>query len=217
MSAARVLDEILSVGLVPVIRTHDKSLALRAARAVVAGGVRVIEITLTVPDALSAIAELRAEFSDHVLVGAGSVLTREQASECIAAGAQFVVSPGLVPQLVETVVNEDVVMMPGALTATEVMKAWSLGSHLVKVFPCSAMGGARYIKQLAAPLPQVKLLPSGGITLKSIVDYVSAGAAALGVGGEIVDQPALARGDDEEVVRRARSFLKAVSEARAGA
>ena len=214
MSAEDTLGVIEEVGLVPVVRTRTKDLALKAARALVQGGVPIVEITLTVPEALSAIAQLRDEFSGSVVVGAGTVLGAAQARDCLAAGAQFVVSPGLVPDVVDTVLAHDAVMMPGALTPSEVLSAVERGSQVVKLFPCSALGGARYIKQLAAPLPDVKLLPTGGITLDTVSEYIAAGAAALGVGGELVHQASLQRGDDDEITRRASAFLRAVKKAR---
>lgn len=217
MSAEATLRVIESVGLVPVVRTRDRELALRASRALVRGGVGIVEITLTVPDALSVVTELNDEFSGRVVVGAGTVRTAVEAKRAVAAGAQFVVSPGLVPEVVEAALAADLVMMPGALTPSEVIAAVEQGSQIIKLFPCSALGGARYLKQLAQPLPHVKLLPTGGITLETVSEYISAGAAALGVGGELVHQASLARGEDDEITRRASAFLRAVRKARSEA
>ncbi len=202
-------------GLVPVIRVPTAALAARAAEALLAGGVSVFEITLTVPGALEAIAELVRRHGDRAVIGAGTVLTAEQANACLDAGATFVVSPGLDPPTIEAARARGAAVLPGALTPTEILTAWNAGADLVKVFPCSALGGASYIKALRGPLPHVKLLPTGGVTLATVRAFITAGAAALGIGTELVDVAALEAGRDGEITERARALLAAVRDARA--
>lgn len=212
---AEVCRRIEVVGIVPVIRAPTPELALRAAEAVLAGGVSIFEITMTVPDAPAVIRALVAKLGDRAVVGAGTVLDAEAARVCIDAGAAFVVSPGLDPGTVAAVHGRGVPMMPGALTPTEVIAAWKLGVEMVKIFPCGAVGGPKYLRALRGPLPEVKLLPTGGVNLENAADYIAAGAAALGVGSELVDTAALVAGNDGVVTERARALVAAVKAARA--
>ena len=216
MTRAETCARIEAVGIVPVIRAASPALALRAAEAVLAGGISVFEITMTVPDAPAVIKELSARLGARAVVGAGTVLDAEAAGRCIDAGAAFVVSPGFDPATVAAAHARGVPAMPGALTPTEVIAAWKAGADMVKIFPASAVGGPKYLRALRGPLPDVKLLPTGGVNAATAADYIAAGAAALGVGSELVDPAALARGDDALLTTRARELLDAVAAARAG-
>ena len=185
-----------------------------AADAVCEGGIPIVEITMTVPGAVDVIRELTKSGSSDVLVGAGTVLNAEAARRCLDAGAQFLVSPGLNLEVVKLAGAERKLMMAGALTPTEVITAWEAGSDFVKVFPCGQVGGAKYIKALKGPLPQVPLVPTGGVNLNTAGEFIEAGAAALGVGGELVQAEALKAGQPEIIVENARKFLAAVNQAR---
>jgi len=185
-----------------------------AADAVCEGGIPIVEITMTVPGAVDVIRELTKSGSSDVLVGAGTVLNAEAARRCLDAGAQFLVSPGLNLEVVKLAGAERKLMMAGALTPTEVITAWEAGSDFVKVFPCGQVGGAKYIKALKGPLPQVPLVPTGGVNLNTAGEFIEAGAAALGVGGELVQAEALKAGKPEIIVENARKFLAAVNQAR---
>ncbi|HKW56659.1 MAG TPA: bifunctional 4-hydroxy-2-oxoglutarate aldolase/2-dehydro-3-deoxy-phosphogluconate aldolase [Candidatus Acidoferrum sp.] len=210
--ARRWIEEI---GVIPVIRAASAREARIAAEAVRAGGITVVEITMTVPGAVQAIRELRKSCGLDVLVGAGTVLSPEAAVECIEAGAEFLVSPGLNLKTIEAAARHEKLMLAGALTPTEVITAWEAGSDLVKIFPCGQVGGAKYIKALKGPLPQVPLVPTGGVNLQTAAEFIEAGAAALGVGGELVQAKALQAGQPEVIAENARKFLEAVREARA--
>jgi 2-dehydro-3-deoxyphosphogluconate aldolase/(4S)-4-hydroxy-2-oxoglutarate aldolase len=216
MNRAELCRHIADVGVVPVVRAPSAPLAIRAVEAVLAGGIAVFEITMTVPDALSVIRSLVERFGDRATVGAGTVLSASDALACIDAGAQFVVSPGLDLATVAAVHARGLPMMPGALTPTEVITAWKAGADMVKIFPCSAVGGAKYLRALRGPLPDVQMLPTGGVSLSTARDYIEAGAAALGVGSELVDVAAIAAGADATVTERARELCAVVRAARAG-
>jgi 2-dehydro-3-deoxyphosphogluconate aldolase / (4S)-4-hydroxy-2-oxoglutarate aldolase len=216
MSRAELCSRIAELGIVPVVRAPSAHLAIRAAEALLAGGISVFEITMTVPDALAVIRSLVEQLGDRATVGAGTVLSASDALACIDAGAQFVVSPGLDLATIEAVHARGVPVMPGALTPTEIITAWKAGADMVKVFPCSAVGGAKYLRALRGPLPDVKLLPTGGVSLSTAQDYIEAGATALGLGSELVDVTALAAGADAAVTDRARELLAVVRAARAG-
>ncbi|HXT98633.1 MAG TPA: bifunctional 4-hydroxy-2-oxoglutarate aldolase/2-dehydro-3-deoxy-phosphogluconate aldolase [Polyangia bacterium] len=215
-SRKEIVRRVETEAIVPVIRAATPDLALRAARAVLAGGISVFEITMTVPDATEVIRALARELGDQALIGAGTVLSAAAAHQCVDAGAAFIVSPGLDADTVVEAHARGVPAMPGALTPTEVIAAWNLGADLVKVFPVSAVGGAPYLRALRGPLPAVKLLPTGGITAANVGEYLAAGAAAVGVGSELVDAKALAEGRDTVVTDRARALRAAVQAARGG-
>lgn len=217
MKQDEVCRYIQRVGIVPVVRAPSPELALRAADALVAGGATVLEITMTVPDAVSVLALLSERFGERALVGAGTVLNVEQAHACLDAGARFIVSPGLDLDTVRAVRARGVAMLPGALTPTEVLAAVKAGADVIKIFPCSAMGGASYLRALRGPLPQVKLLPTGGVSLTTAHEYIAAGAVALGVGSELVDAALLLAGRDRELTQRAEQFVAAVRAARESA
>ena len=215
MNAASIVARIEELGVVPVVRAPSAAVALRAARAVHAGGIDVLEITMTVPDAVAVLRQLAAELGDRVILGAGTVLDAETARRCIAAGARFIVAPGFDPETMRAAQDLGAPVMPGALTPTEVIAAWKAGADMVKIFPASAVGGADYLRALKAPLPQVKLLPTGGVDLRTAADYIRAGAAALGLGAALVDLKVLEREGEEAIAARARELLAIVQATRA--
>jgi 2-dehydro-3-deoxyphosphogluconate aldolase/(4S)-4-hydroxy-2-oxoglutarate aldolase len=215
MKREDVCRQIEEVGVLPVVRSPSAELAARAAEALVAGGLHVLEITMTVPGAVRLIGELSARFRDRAIVGAGTVLDKEKAAECIDAGARFIVSPGLDLPTIARAHAYDVAVMPGALTPTEIITAWKAGADFVKIFPCSALGGARYLKLLRGPLPDVKFLPTGGVNVSTAAEFIEAGASAVGVGSELVDVGALRDGRDTVVTERARELRAAVAQGRA--
>lgn len=220
MHKREVLKHIAFVGLVPVIRAESKDEAIRVIDAIAAGGLSTVEVTMTVPGAISIIEALHKRDSSLV-VGAGTVLDPETARACILAGAQFIVSPSLNVATIEICRRYSVAVMPGALTPTEVLTAWEAGADVVKVFPCGAMGGASYIKALKAPFPQIPLMPTGGVSMKTAADFIKAGAMALGVGSDLVDSKAIQEEDwntlATAVTVRAREYVSIVQEARGGA
>jgi len=215
MNKQQVRDKIVGIGVVPVVRASSPAEALLAAQAVCDGGIPIVEITMTVPGAVEVIRELRKSALSGVLVGAGTVLDVETARRCLDAGAEFLVSPGLNVPTVEFAVREGKLIMAGALTPTEVITAWNAGADFVKVFPCGQVGGAKYIKALKGPLPQIPLVPTGGVNLNTAAEFIEAGSAALGIGGELVQSDALKSGKLEVIVESARRFLAIVKEARA--
>jgi 2-dehydro-3-deoxyphosphogluconate aldolase/(4S)-4-hydroxy-2-oxoglutarate aldolase len=206
---------IEDVGIVPVVRAPSAELAMRATDAVLAGGISVFEITMTVPGAVEVIRLLSQQLRGRALIGAGTVLTPEDALACIDAGAEFIVGPGLNLATVAAAHSRDVPAMPGALTPTEVITAWQAGADMVKIFPCGAMGGAKYLRALRGPLPQVRMLPTGGVSASTAADYIASGASALGVGSELIDITALSAGQDQALTERARELVSVVQAARA--
>ena len=215
MNKQKVRDRIAEIGVVPVVRASSSREALIAAEAVCQGGIPIVEITMTVPGAVEVIRELSKSSGSEVLIGAGTVLDPETARRCLDAGAQFLVSPGLNLQTVELAAREKVLIMAGALTPTEVITAWNAGSDFVKIFPCGQVGGAKYIKALKGPLPQIPLVPTGGVNLNTAAEFIEAGAAALGVGGELVQAEALKSGKSQIIVENARKFMEIVKQTRA--
>jgi 2-dehydro-3-deoxyphosphogluconate aldolase / (4S)-4-hydroxy-2-oxoglutarate aldolase len=213
MTKREVLARIRELGVVPVVRAESADEAAQAIEAIRAGGVDVLEITMTVPGAVGLIEEIGRRHRGAI-VGAGTVLDPETARFCILAGAQFVVSPALNLETIACCHRYGVAVFPGALTPTEVVAAWQAGADMVKVFPCGAVGGASYIKALKAPLPQIELVPTGGVNLKTAGDFVKAGASALGVGADLVDTKSLREGQAGVVTERARQFVEIVRTAR---
>ncbi len=213
MDKKQVRQRIEDVGIVPVVRAATSQQALGAAEAVAHGGIPIVEITMTVPGAVEVIRDL-VRAMPEVLVGAGTVLDVDSARACLDAGAQFLVSPGLDVPTVAFAVGQNTMIIAGALTPTEVLAAWKAGATFVKIFPCGQVGGAKYIKALKGPLPQVPLIPTGGVNLETAADYLRAGAAALGVGGELVSAAALRSGDFSLIINAARRYVAAVREAR---
>jgi 2-dehydro-3-deoxyphosphogluconate aldolase/(4S)-4-hydroxy-2-oxoglutarate aldolase len=183
---------------------------LQAVEALVAGDLPVVEITLTIPDALAVMRAVTARFGDTVLVGAGTVTSAEQARAAVRAGARFIVSPGFDPEIVEAAHALDVPVMPGVLTPSEIMAASRAGADWLKIFPCSALGGPQYLRALRGPFPRLKLMPTGGVSLENASDYLAAGAVALGVGSELVDPQQLEVGRPASLTERARAFVTIV-------
>ena len=215
MDKQSVRDRILQIGIVPVVRCATPREAHLAAEAVSQGGIPIVEITMTVPGAIDVIRELAKDTTSGLLVGAGTVLNPDTARKCLDAGAQFLVSPGLNLRTVELAVREGKLIMAGALTPTEVITAWEAGADFVKVFPCGQVGGAKYIKALKGPLPQILLVPTGGVNLSTAAEFLEAGAAALGVGGELVQPEALKSGNTAIITENARKFVAIVTQTRA--
>ena len=214
MTKQEVLQKIHDVGILPVVRAASAEEATRVIEAIEAGGINIFEVTMTVPDAVSLIKDLTARFGETALIGAGTVLTAEQANECIAAGAKFIISPALNLETIKICNENDVAVMPGALTPTEIVTAWNAGADFVKVFPASAMGGASYLKSLKAPLPHIKLVPTGGVSLETAADFIRAGAEAIGVGGDLVNLQALRENRADSITTTARRYVEIVKEAR---
>jgi len=214
MNKAEVLQTIRDIGIIPVVRAKSADEAMMAIDAIREGGISVLEITMTVPGAVAVIEEVSKRYGREALVGAGTVLDGETARACILAGARFVVSPSLDLETIAVCRRYGVAVMPGALTPTEVVHAWSAGADFVKVFPAGAVGGASYIKSLKAPLPQIELVPTGGVSLKTAADFIKAGASALGVGADLVDLKAIREGQQSLITERAREFVRIVKEAR---
>jgi|SRR5690242_2978190 len=213
MKKAEVRALIEKIGIVPVVRATSPEEARFAAEAVCEGGIPIVEITMTVPGAVGVIAEL-VKTMPEVLVGAGTVLDAEAARKCAGAGAQFLVTPGFDAGTLAAAKELDLPIMAGALTPTEVITAWKSGADFVKVFPCGNLGGPKYIKALKGPLPQVPLVPTGGVNVETAADYIKAGAAALGVGGELIVKEAVQSRKAELIRGLAAQFVELVKEAR---
>jgi 2-dehydro-3-deoxyphosphogluconate aldolase / (4S)-4-hydroxy-2-oxoglutarate aldolase len=214
MKPAAILSSIINLGIVPVVRTESTEGAIRAIEALYRGGIHIAEITMTVPGAIRAIEKVADEFGDKILLGAGTVLDPETARACMLAGAEFFVTPSLNLATIEMAKRYSKIIMPGALTPTEVLAAWQAGADAVKVFPCGAVGGAKYIKALRAPFPQIEMVPTGGVNLETIGDFLRAGACAAGVGAELIDSATIRAGQYEVIEERAKRFLEAVAKAR---
>lgn len=215
MRKADVISRILETGIIPVVRAESAEMAMRAIDAIKEGGVSILEITMTVPGAIRVIEEVAKRFDGSVIVGAGTVLDAETARACILAGAQFIVSPALDLATIACCRSYSIAVIPGAMTPSEVVSAWKAGADFVKVFPANALGGASYIKALKAPLPQIELIPTGGVSLQTAADFIKAGAAALGIGSDLVDTKALREFRDSLITDLARQFIEIVKSARA--
>ena len=216
MTRPQIFAAIKDIGIVPVVRTSSAESAIKAIEAIYKGGVRAAEITMTVPGALRALEKVADLFGDKIMLGAGTVLDPETARACMLAGAEFIVSPALNVKTIEICRRYSVPVMPGALTPTEVLAAWEAGADVVKVFPCSAMGGAKYLKALKAPLPQIEVIPTGGVSLSTAAEILAAGAFALGVGGDLVNSKAIADGKPEIITQTAREYMEIIRTFRAG-
>ncbi len=214
MTREQVRARVLEVGIVPVVRAISAKQAISAAVAVAAGGITIVEVTMTVPGALDAISQLIKTLGSEVIVGAGTVLDAQAARQCFDAGAEFLVSPGLDLGTIKAAQDAGKLIMAGALTPTEVITAWKAGADFVKVFPASAVGGPAYLKALRGPLPQVPLVPTGGVNLNTAADFLRAGASALGVGGELVLAAALKSGETAQITALARQYLEIVQQVR---
>jgi 2-dehydro-3-deoxyphosphogluconate aldolase / (4S)-4-hydroxy-2-oxoglutarate aldolase len=201
-------------GLIPVLRASSVQTGHALVDAMMAGGITVVEVTMTVPNALTLLRELKQRHGNKLLLGSGTVTDPAQTEATIDAGAEFVVSPSLHLDVIAKTKELGKVSIPGALTPTEVITAWRAGADYVKVFPCSAMGGASYLKSLLAPFPELKLIPTGGVTLQTAADFLKAGARALGVGTDLVNAAAMAEGKPEIVTTAARDYLEVIRMAR---
>ncbi len=206
--------KLQSFGLLPVLRAESNLEAHALVEALWLGGVTVIEITMTVPNAIELMRDLKTKYRD-LLLGAGTVLDAQQASAAIEAGAEFVVSPSFHPEVILRTRKMGKVSIPGALTPTEVVSAWNAGADFVKIFPCSAVGGPGYLRALKAPFPQIRLIPTGGVTLETAAHYLRAGAAALGVGTDLVNPAAISQGRPESITQIAQAYLTILQRERA--
>lgn len=214
MTIDQVIRKIEEVGIVPVVRAASVEEANRAVEAICAGGIPVVEITMTVPNAVAVIREVTKQRGKEALIGAGTVTNAKQARECIEAGAQFLVSPGLSVPVLETAKAHAMLAIPGALTPTELMAAQENGATLIKIFPCGNVGGPKYLKSLKAPFPQARLIPTGGVNAANAAEFIAAGAFALGVGADLVDAAALRTGNLGKITNAARELVDAVKAAR---
>lgn len=214
MNKAEVVGALVAGGIVPVIRADSHESAVRISEALVAGGIRTLEVTMTVPDALLALHAIADRLGRDVLLGAGTVTNRRQAVEAVDAGARFLVSPCVVEDVIAVARERMVPVLPGALTPTEVFAAHSLGGDIVKVFPASAVGGPAYLRALKGPFPDIDFCPTGGVNLETIGEFVKAGAVAVGVGGELVLKSAVQAGEFGRITELARRYVDALREAR---
>ena len=214
MSADETKKWIERVGVMPVLRARSEREGHALVEGLVAGGITVMEVTMTVPGAVDLLRVLKREFGSKLLLGSGTVTDAAQVEATIDAGAEFVVSPSFHPEVVARTKELGKVSIPGALTPTEVIRAWRAGSDYVKIFPCSAVGGAPYLKSLLAPFPELQLIPTGGVTLHTAADFLKAGARALGVGTDLVNPKAIEEGKPEKVTETARSYLEIIAKHR---
>ena len=201
-------------GLIPIVRVPSPEDAFRVAEAILAGGIRIAEITMTVPRAIRVMEQVLDRFGDQVLLGAGTILDPESCRAALLAGAQFIVTPALSPGVIEMCRRYSKPCLPGALTPTEVLAAWQAGADMVKIFPCGPAGGPAYIKALKGPFPQIDYVPTGGVNLENAPDFIKAGAAAVAVGSELVNPKWVREGKHDEIVATAQKFLTAIRSAR---
>ena len=214
MTIDDVIRRIGEIGIVPVVRAAAVDEATRAVEAICAGGIPIVEITMTVPDAITVIRQVARQYGKDVLLGAGTVTTAPQAEQCIAAGAEFIVSPGLSFPVLAAAQACGKLAIPGALTPTELMNAQQNGAKLIKIFPCGNVGGPKYLKSLRGPFPDAALIPTGGVNAANAAEFIAAGAFALGVGAELVNAAALREGNLARIEQAARELVGAVLTAR---
>jgi 2-dehydro-3-deoxyphosphogluconate aldolase / (4S)-4-hydroxy-2-oxoglutarate aldolase len=214
MNIDSVIARIGEIGVIPVIRASSVEQALRAVEAISAGGIPIVEITMTVPDAPAVIRNVVQHHGSRVLVGAGTVISAEQAKRSLEAGAEFLVSPGLSMPALMAGQNSRKLVIPGALTPTELMNAHAAGATLVKIFPCGSVGGPKYLKSLKGPFPDAALIPTGGVSVQNAAEFIAAGAFAVGVGSELVDSAALREGNLSKITAAASQLAQAVRAAR---
>lgn len=207
-STAEIIER---VGLIPVLRAKNSKQAHAVVDAMIAGGVTVVEVTMTVPGAIEVLRNLKQKYGSQLLLGSGTVTTAKEAEATIEAGAEFVVSPSLHPEVIAATKAAGKLSVPGALTPTEVITAYRAGADYVKIFPCSAMGGPPYLKALLAPFPFLKLIPTGGVTVQTAESFLKAGARALGVGSDLVNLTAIDEGKPEVITEAARAYLQIYS------
>lgn len=214
MNKQKIRSRIEEIGIIPAIRLSSAADALFAADAVSDSGIPIVEVTMTVPGALEVIKELAGNDAEFI-VGAGTLLEIDIARRCLDAGARFLTSPGLDLEIVDFAAEHDVLVFPGALTPTEITVGWKAGADLIKVFPCSQLGGASYIKALKSPFPNVPLIASGGVNQHTAADFILAGAAAVGIGRDLIQPDAIKHRERDWIRELARRFLRIVKEARA--
>jgi 2-dehydro-3-deoxyphosphogluconate aldolase/(4S)-4-hydroxy-2-oxoglutarate aldolase len=214
MTIDDVIRRIGEIGIVPVVRAANVEDATRAVEAICAGGIPILEITMTIPNATSVINHVVREHGKTTLIGAGTVTTSEQAEQCIRAGAEFLVSPGLSTHVLAVARACAKLAIPGALTPTELMHAQDQGARLIKIFPCGNVGGPKYLQSLRGPFPNAALIPTGGVNVSNAANYIAAGAFALGVGGDLVSANALREGNLAKITQAARELVQAVRAAR---
>jgi 2-dehydro-3-deoxyphosphogluconate aldolase / (4S)-4-hydroxy-2-oxoglutarate aldolase len=216
VKAAEAMQWIAKARILPAVRTATADHARRAITALRAGGITVLEVPVTVPCACEIIRDTRLEFGDKVLIGAGTITNDEELMRALANGAQFIVSPILNVSVIHRCLQQDIAVFPGALTPSEVLNAWQAGASCVKVFPVSAVGGVEYIRALRVPLPNVKMMPMGGVSIENAAEFMLAGAIAVGVGSGLVDNGALRQGRDYELTEKARQYIMRLSSAPSG-
>lgn len=214
MEKREILSQMISEGLIPVVRVTNPKEAMDVADALKEGGVHFIEITMSVQGAIEVIKELTQKYKDEIVLGAGTVLDAETGRAALLAGAQFLVSPTLNLDLIQLGHRYSAVVIPGTMTPTEMLTAWSAGADMVKVFPAAQLGGPEYIKAVRGPLPQILIIPTGGVNLQNAGAFIKAGAVALGVGGELVDKKAIKDKKFDIITENTRAFLKVIREAR---
>jgi 2-dehydro-3-deoxyphosphogluconate aldolase/(4S)-4-hydroxy-2-oxoglutarate aldolase len=213
MTRHTVRARLMEIGIIPAIRTSSADDARFAAETILHAGIPIVEITMTVPGALEVIAEI-ADSMPGLIIGAGTVFEVTMAQRCMQAGAQFLTSPGLDMKIVEFALKHDLLAMPGALTPTEITRAWQAGADFIKVFPCAQVGGASYIHALKAPFAEVSLVAAGGVNQQTVAEFILAGAAAVGVGTELIPKKAVQQRDQTWISELARRFLTIIKEAR---
>jgi 2-dehydro-3-deoxyphosphogluconate aldolase/(4S)-4-hydroxy-2-oxoglutarate aldolase len=216
MEKREIFNRMISEALIPVIRVSSAKEAIDVADAIKEGGVSFLEITMTVQGAIDVIKELTQKYKDEIIVGAGTILDPETGRAALLAGAQFIVSPTLNLDLIQLAHRYSAVVIPGAMTPTEILTAWNAGADMVKVFPAAQLGGPEYLKAIRGPLPQILLVPTGGVNLQNAGAFIKAGATALGVGGELVDKKAIKDKKFNVITENARAYLKVIKEARQG-
>lgn len=214
MDKQQILAAIREMGIVPIVRSESAGQAMEAVEAIYRGGILVAEVTMTVPGAVKVLETLAGRFEGRMVLGAGTVLDAETARICMLAGAEFLVTPALKLATIELARRYAKPIFPGALTPTEIVTAWEAGADMVKVFPCGNMGGAKYIKALKGPLPQIEMVPTGGVNMDTAGEFLKAGASAIAVGGELCDAEAMRTGRFDQIEARAKAFLEVVRSAR---
>jgi len=214
MEKREVFSRMMSEGLIPIIRVTSAQEAIDVADAIKEGGVNFIEITMNVQGAIDVIKELSQKYKDEIIMGAGTVLDPETGRAALLAGAQFIVSPTLNLDLIHLARRYSALVIPGTMTPTEILTAWNAGADMVKVFPAAQLGGPEYIRAIRGPLPQILLVPTGGVTLQNAGAFIKAGATALGVGGELVDKKAIKEKKLNIITENTRAFLKVIRDAR---
>lgn len=209
------LQEMIDGGVVAIVRVESARQAIEVCGAIARGGIKPIEVTMTVPGAIDVIKEFKSAMKDKVLVGAGTVLDPETARAVILAGAEFIVTPTLNLRVIEMCRRYGKIIIAGAFSPTEILTAWEAGADIVKVFPAT-VGGPQYLRDIKGPLPQINLVPTGGVDLENTPDFIRAGAVAVAVGASLVDKTALSEGRYDLITEKAKRFIEAVKLARAG-